>query len=160
MLLHNIDKSLQESATRTRTMSHELMPPLLKKFGLSQVLSDLTESVNSTEQLHFEIIDLENLAIKEHFKVLHIYRLVQELTNNTLKYAYAKNVILQFTLVNNGQISMIYKDDGVGFDLDTMKRGHGLSNIETRIRLLNGKLTIDTKAQQGATFTFIFPNND
>jgi two-component system, NarL family, sensor kinase len=160
MLLQNIDSSLQESAARTRTMSHELMPPLLKKFGLSQVLFDLAESVNSTEQLYFEIIDLENLAIKEHLKVLHIYRMAQELINNTLKYAYAKNAMLQFTPLNDGQISMTYKDDGVGFDLDTMKRGHGLNNLETRIRLLNGKLTIDTKAQQGATFTFIFPNND
>jgi two-component system, NarL family, sensor kinase len=160
MLLHNIDTSIQESAAHTRTMSHELMPPLLKKFGLSLVLFDLAESVNSTEQLYFDIIDIEILAIKTHLKALHIYRIVQELINNTLKYASAKNAMLQFSLANDGQIRMIYKDDGVGFDLDTMKRGHGLSNIETRIRLLHGKLTIDTKAQQGATFTFIFPNND
>lgn len=160
MLLQNIDTSIQESAARTRTMSHELMPPLLKKFGLSQVLFDLAESVNSTEQLYFDIIDLDFLKIKTQLKVLHIYRIVQELINNTLKYAAAKNATLQFSLGTNEKIIMVYKDDGVGFDLDATKRGHGLSNIETRIRLLNGKLTIDTKAQQGATFTFIFPNND
>jgi two-component system, NarL family, sensor kinase len=160
LLLQNIDNSIQESAARTRTMSHELMPPLLKKFGLSQVLFDLAENVNSTEQLNFDITNINLLAIKTHLKSLHIYRIVQELINNTLKYAAAKNATLQFSFVDNGQIAMVYKDDGVGFDLDATKRGHGLNNIETRIRLLNGKLTMDSKAQQGVTFTFIFPNND
>lgn len=159
-LLEQIDSSLKESSERTRTISHELMPPLLKKFGLVQVLEDLKDNVNMTDNFHFQIVDFELLQIKEHFKMLHIYRMVQELVNNTLKYANAEQATLTFMTLPNQQIQMVYEDDGKGFDTETIKRGHGLSNIEARIRLLNGTLRIKNDLPRGVNFTFIFPNYD
>jgi signal transduction histidine kinase len=154
-----MDTSLKESTQRTRTISHELMPPLLKKFGIHQVLEDLSYSVNATEQLHFELNHNEVLEIKDELKVLHIYRIAQELVNNTLKYAQASQVSLSFEKEKN-DITMTYTDNGIGFEPKTRKMGYGLSNIETRIRLLNGTVHWERAAQKGIVVTFKFPNHD
>lgn len=159
-LLSQIETMLQQSSEQVRSISHELMPPLFKKFGLSQVIADLKDNLDTSEQLDFQYFNLDLLAIKEPIKTLHIFRMAQELLNNTLKYAEAQSGTLTFSLLQNQQIQMTYMDDGKGFELENIKRGQGLSNVETRIRLLNGTLKIKNDASKGAHFVFIFPNYD
>jgi signal transduction histidine kinase len=159
-LLLNISQSLKESTERTRSISYELMPPLLKKFGIQHVLNDLAEAVNNTRQIEFEMVNSHLIGITEHIQMLHIYRIVQELLNNTLKYAQARRATLHFNAKENSMLEMVYSDDGIGFDPQAQKHGYGLSNIETRIHLLKGSLHIDSQPQKGVTFTFMFPNHD
>ncbi len=157
-----MDSSLKESTQRTRTISHELMPPLLKKFGLLETLHDLAYSVNATEQLDFSLKNEELLDLKNDLNALHLYRIVQELANNTLKYAKATSIILAFEKVPNDNtlIKMTYTDNGVGFEVERTKGGAGMTNIETRIRLLHGTLQLSSKPMEGIVATFKFPNHD
>ncbi|PIX07073.1 MAG: histidine kinase, partial [Flavobacteriales bacterium CG_4_8_14_3_um_filter_35_10] len=58
------------------------------------------------------------------------------------------------------QLQLIIKDDGVGIDLEKMKREHkgaGLKNIERRVSLLNGKLNLETAPNQGTCYTIVVP---
>ncbi len=72
---------------------------------------------------------------------LALYRILQELLNNTLKHAKATEVHISFH-TDNQELTIIYRDNGKGFNIGTLtKRGLGLSNIESRVNMIHGKLT-------------------
>lgn len=159
-IIDHIETSLKKSTERTRTISHELMPLILKKFGLHHALKELEDSVNITEVFHLDFTNDHIIQIKDDFKLLHIYRIIQELINNAIKYSKANNVHISFEEKQDLNIKMTYTDDGIGFDDTKVKNGLGLSNINARITLLDGTVKIESILNSGTTITFIFPNHD
>ncbi|MBC7884160.1 MAG: two-component sensor histidine kinase, partial [Saprospiraceae bacterium] len=84
-----------------------------------------------------------------------------ELINNTLKYAKAKNIGIEFISDESGSIALTYTDDGIGFDTEKLTDGLGISNIMTRSELLGGTYKITSvPGGKGMSFYFKFPNND
>jgi len=79
---------------------------------------------------------------------------------DAIKYSKAKNVHISFEEKQDLNIKMTYTDDGIGFDSKEVKSGLGLSNINTRITLLDGTVKIESILNSGTTITFIFPNHD
>lgn len=159
-IIDHIETSLRKSTERTRTISHELMPLILKKFGLHHALQELEDAVNITEVFRIDISNDHIIQISDDFKTLHIYRIIQELINNALKYSKAKNVQINFEEEQDLNLKMTYTDDGIGFDNNKIKCGLGLSNINTRITLLDGNVEVNSILGSGTTLTFIFPNHD
>lgn len=90
---------------------------------------------------------------------LHLYRIIQELINNTLKYANAKNIKISFK--NEGdQLCMNYSDDGRGFVPSEIKPGSGLKNIQSRCQLLKGSFEINPMHEKsGFHAKFLFSKN-
>ena len=83
------------------------------------------------------------------------YRITQECVSNIVKHSRAKNAQVFIKKVEN-QISVKISDDGIGFVSNdeefTEKRvGFGLKGIEERVRMLNGKLEIQSKNDVGTT---------
>ena len=74
---------------------------------------------------------------------------------NAAKHSGAKNVYLQFIGENNGAFSLVYEDDGKGFDYLNRKKGLGLKNIENRVTLINGSFQIDTSEKGKGTIVVI-----
>ena len=72
-----------------------------------------------------------------------IFRVSQELINNTLKHAHAIKITISLTEFND-KISLYYLDDGKGFDPKTIKYGAGLRNIRERVEIFNGYLSISS----------------
>lgn len=159
-IIDHIETSLKKSTERTRTISHELMPLILKKFGLHHALQELEDSVNITSVFNLDINSDHIIHIKDDFKLLHIYRIIQELINNAIKYSKAKNVHISFEEEQDLNIKMTYSDDGIGFDSKKTKSGLGLSNMNARITLLDGTVDINSVQGSGTSITFIFPNHD
>jgi signal transduction histidine kinase len=100
-------------------------------------------------------IDL-NFNTKARFNTLReaaLYRITTELINNTLKYAKATHVnISYFYSQEKNRISFTYTDDGVGFDLALVEKSKdslGLLNIQQRIMLIRGVITIKTAPGKG-----------
>jgi signal transduction histidine kinase len=88
----------------------------------------------------------ERLSIRtEH----QLYRVTQELVNNTLKYAKASHVSLDL-VKRDGQVILMYEDDGIGFDATSIKKGYGLNNIETRVQSLGGNVEFDAMPGAGS----------
>ena len=87
---------------------------------------------------------------------LGLYRISQELINNSLKYAQAKNITIQI-IKHPNDITLTVEDDGIGFDNDhyskLMSKGIGFQNIKARTEALNGVFTIDTSPGNGVMAT-------
>ena len=91
----------------------------------------------------------------------NLIMIFKEALNNTLKYSKAKNVSLEVTLKNKNILQLVLKDDGLGFDMRTVKKGNGINNMNTRAGRLNGKLYIDSRLTKGTiiNLTFKIPPN-
>jgi signal transduction histidine kinase len=86
-----------------------------------------------------------------------IYRIVQEALTNACKHSRSKAVKL--TLAQDGQdVRLEVQDWGIGFDLDSVEKGHfGLEGIRQRVRLLGGRLTIESTPGSGTRVEVVVP---
>lgn len=91
----------------------------------------------------------------------NLIMIFKEALNNCLKYSMAKNVTLEVIIKNKNVLQLVLKDDGIGFDVQSVKKGNGLNNMNTRAGRLNGKLYIDSRKNKGTiiNLTFKIPPN-
>ena len=144
---------LDSSIKEMRRVAHNMMPEALVKFGLDTALKDFCNDINLSGalQVSYQSIGLENVVI-DQTTAITIYRIVQELINNTMKHAAAKSTIVQVTKTN-GQLSVTVEDDGKGFDTGILKqsKGIGWDNIKNRIDFLKGKLDVRSETGKGTS---------
>ncbi|WP_020569964.1 sensor histidine kinase [Neolewinella persica] len=147
---------LDEMIQNTRRITHDLLPPVLEKFGFQAAAEDLCERINKSGSIHVSFssnID-ERLAPKRE---IALYRVLQELVNNTLKHAGAKNIDVNINWARN-LFSFVYQDDGKGFEqTEQVGKGLGLRNIESRISLINGNLESISKPGEGIRVDITLP---
>lgn len=155
-LLTDIRLALNDSIETSRTISHELVPPTLQKFGIKSAIEDLQSSVNKTKQIHLTTEYITDWDIKETLAQLHLYRIVQELTQNALKHSKAQHFKLLFEQIDQ-MLHLTYKDDGVGISKNTPLTGLGFSNLSTRVQVLKGEWHINYEATQGAEIKISIP---
>ncbi len=144
---------LDSSIKEMRRVAHNMMPEALVKFGLDTALKDFCNDINQTGALGitYQSIGLEGEEINQTTAIT-IYRIVQELINNTMKHAGAKAAIVQITKSGN-QISVTVEDDGKGFNTAILKqsKGIGWTNIQNRVDFLKGKLDVNSEAGKGTS---------
>lgn len=144
---------LDSSIKEMRRVAHNLMPEALVKFGLDTAVKDFCNDINQSGALkvNYQSIGLENVEIQQTTAIA-IYRIVQELLNNTIKHAAATNAIVQLTKSDNN-ISITVEDDGKGFDTSILQaaKGIGWDNIQHRVNFLKGKLDIHSKPGKGTS---------
>ncbi|GAB4231985.1 MAG: hypothetical protein Tsb0034_04580 [Ekhidna sp.] len=133
-----------------RKISHSLDSGLLKHFGLKAAVSQLMEAITTSKNIKVEL-ELELNRDFSSEKGLEIYRIIQELSNNSLKHSKCTRIRLDITEVNH-DLSIIFQDNGIGFNPNQNTEGMGLKNIRKRVEKLNGDLTIESKPEKGATF--------
>jgi signal transduction histidine kinase/ligand-binding sensor domain-containing protein len=141
-------RKLTEAALVTmRRISHELMPPLLEKFGLIKTIKALVTQINETRQIvvDFETED-ESLRLPVTVE-LGLYRVCMELINNTIKHAHATEIKIQLKKEDDF-ITFLYCDNGRGLPA-AHAMGRGFNNIETRINIMGGSFSIDQESKKG-----------
>jgi PAS domain S-box-containing protein len=140
-----IDAAIQEA----RNLAHNLIPIVLKDFGLEVALKNLVDKATLLNQtvFSFNAYDLNNRIDPKLEKA--IYRICQEAINNIIKHAKATEASIQI-FKNNDLISIVIDDNGVGFEADKpivpgAKSGIGLISIKERVTSFDGTLIIDSK---------------
>ncbi len=149
-----LDSSIQEM----RRVAHNMMPEALVKFGLDAALKDYCNDINKTGVLKviYQSNGMENTMIRQTTAIT-IFRIVQELLNNTLRHAGASSAIVQITKTKN-EISLTVEDDGKGFDTSILyqSKGIGWNNIQSRVIFLKGKLDVRSEAGKGTSVLIEF----
>ncbi|HNQ27980.1 MAG TPA: histidine kinase, partial [Aquaticitalea sp.] len=84
---------------------------------------------------------------------LNIFRIIQEATNNSLKYAEANHIQIQISQKENN-VNFLVQDDGKGFVETEVEAGNGLLNMRKRAEELGGELILLSEAGKGTTITF------
>lgn len=134
---------LDTTISDLRKVAHNLMPEALVRFGLNDALRDFCNSIQSATSIN---VIYQKIGIERKINTTtetFIYRIIQELVNNAVKHANAKEIIVQLAFTDN-KIIITVEDNGKGYDINSIKnkKGDGLNNIDYRVQYLNG--TIDT----------------
>jgi two-component system NarL family sensor kinase len=149
--IENSRNLIQMGINNVRRISHAIVPFELELLGLEQTLENHFETLQKSAGINvsFESTLILNQLNKEASSA--IYRIVQELSSNCLKYANSNEIKLSIK-EENGQLLIIYNDQGIGTDLNLKanKIGIGLKNIESRALLLNG--LVEFKSSPGNGF--------
>ncbi|MGF2410801.1 tetratricopeptide repeat-containing sensor histidine kinase [Ferruginibacter sp.] len=144
---------LDSSIKEMRRVAHNMMPEALVKFGLDTALKDFCNDINQSGALkvNYQSIGLENEMINQTIAIT-VYRIVQELINNTMKHAAANNAIVQVTK-SGEQLSVTVEDDGKGFDTVILQgvKGIGWANIQSRVDFLKGTLDVQSGTGKGTS---------
>jgi two-component system NarL family sensor kinase len=148
----NAVNQLDHSISELRRVSHNMMPEALIKFGLKEALENYCESLNLTGKINvtLQIYGLEQ-RLEQNTEII-LYRIIQELLNNVVRHADAKNVLIQ--LVQEGsRFTLTVEDDGKGFDVNIVKNNNsaGLSNIRARAEYLGGSVDIRSAPGEGTS---------
>lgn len=157
--LHDL---INETIEATRIVSFNLMPPVLGDFGLEPVLTILKDSIEKSTKIKVKLdIKLINERLSQSLEI-NIYRIIQEATNNTLKHAKAKNIILRI-LEKDSIVFVEISDDGLGFDPNHIfykKQSlihNGVANIKTRCELLEGSFKLTSAPKEGTNIFIKLP---
>jgi signal transduction histidine kinase len=145
-----LDSKLTKITKELRELSYQMMPISLKELGLIPALEDLFERSFTKNGISFDFeAFLSEVRLDEKIEV-NIYRICQELINNTLKHANATeiNIVLR---KKDKLLSLIFEDNGQGFDVSTAKSGIGLTSLKTRLEAIHGEIEYDSVINQGTT---------
>lgn len=149
---------LNTASQDIRKISHALMPSALERLGLVDAVQQFCTSMQSSAgfEIDFQHYGLED-RLPQRLELL-TYRMIQELLNNIVKYAEAKEVLVQLSKMEQ-RLSITIEDDGKGFDVCMLKNkdGIGLHSMQKRIELLGGKMDIDSAPGRGTSVNIELP---
>lgn len=139
---------INDTISDVRTLLRKLDPRTLEQHGYIAAVEELFGRINATESVQMSLNVIQAPARLPKNTSLMLYRITQELVNNSLKHANAEQIIL--VLKAQDQVLYLdYTDNGQGFDYDRSGRGLGIGNIETRVSVLEGKITWQTGPGKG-----------
>lgn len=136
-----------------RNISHSLMPPTLKNFGLESAVNDLFQKISGSGSINASSRFHEYKDRLKAEKELVIFRIVQELINNILKHSSASFIHLTQN-VHGDKFYLRIHHDGRGIvqaDFDKLNRstvGLGLKNISSRLRVVQGNINFEKDISQ------------
>ena len=156
-ITENIINLTSKALDNSRKIAHGLLSPVLDKFGLHAGVEELCLEFSSTKTV---TVKYDNLTLFEEFdkdRHLHVFRILQELMNNSLRHGKATIISILFE-ENNGTKMCRYSDNGIGFDMknNDNQKGLGMKNIDSRIAFLNGTIAIDSAINKGINVVFNF----
>ncbi|MCU0352364.1 MAG: tetratricopeptide repeat protein [Cytophagales bacterium] len=139
---------LDKACGEVRRISHNLMPYALQRHGLATALQEYCANVQQSGLL---AIDYQQISWHERLSPsleLWLYRMAQELINNALRHAKATHALVQLSRHGNS-IHITVEDDGRGFNFGKInaKSGTGLKSIESRVKYMNGSLSVNSDSR-------------
>jgi len=157
-IIEKATKLLEQATGDVRKISHNMMPGLLTRFGFYEAAEDLFDKVNETERLNAELkIVGDTKRLPENTEIM-LYRIIQEMVNNTIKHAEASNILLDLN-IQPELLNIRYSDDGKGFDVEEKieSKSIGLQSIQSRVNFLNGKTEIKSEPTKGVNYIIQIP---
>lgn len=142
-----------------RKLSRSLNSPAVTSSGLQESIRDIANNLEALQQIKISFsFDAKLEQRLNNDEKLTVYRIVQEQTNNIIKYADAGKVEIELK-EKVGQLHLLISDDGKGFDPANIqeKKGIGVINMNSRAAAHGGKLEITSAPGKGCRLEMIFP---
>lgn len=149
-VIDEVSKIIDNSYEQIREISHNLSPSSILNYGLIGTLENFCQKIEKNFGMKFTFSCIGEKPDLSKTVQIHVYRIIQELMNNMLKHAHATEGSLEIYF-EKPNMRIIMEDNGKGFSRDTISKGIGLSNIDSRIKFLNAKF-IKENSQGGSKF--------
>jgi signal transduction histidine kinase len=145
---------VNEAINTIKDISNNLSPHVLTNFGLASAIGAFTAKINQTRAIKIDLkSNMENQRL-ENDKEVVIYRAVCELINNSIRHSGASRIEIELNK-HEKFVTLQFYDNGRGFDTSTLSKednkGMGLSNIETRVKTVEGVFILESTPGRGTS---------
>ena len=141
----------------TRNLSVHLNPPMIRNGGLGQALTSLCGWMRSTYGLKIALHCAPGIEPRDFVIRALCFNAIRELLMNVVKYAGTEHVSIDLEAEDGGLLRVDVEDNGAGFDDRTRQHGSGLDNIQRRLEMVGGSLTIHSEIGVGTVVTLRVP---
>jgi len=142
-----------------KEISFNLMPAILKDFGLVFTLKDYCKTITEGGKLEVNL-DIHGVKTRlDEVTEVMLFRIAQELINNVIKHANATQIELQL-IAHQKTLILMVEDNGKGIEYPKNSRptkNYGLKNVESRVKALNGLMAMDSIKNRGTIITIEIP---
>lgn len=151
--IYNAKQIIDDTIQLIRNISHSLMPPTLKNFGLESAVNDQFQKISSSGIINASCRFHDYKERLQTDNELIVFRVIQELINNILKHSNASFIHLTQN-TNGSKFYIRMHHDGKGItqsDFDRMNKssaGLGLKNIQSRLKVLQGRIFFEKDSSQ------------
>lgn len=147
---------LNSTLLEMKHIIYELRPRALDELGLLAALENFARATEAHHQLQVSFQVLGTAYPLPQDTELAIYRIVQEATQNSIRHAAARAIVI--TVEFRPEVLRVRVcDDGCGFDPDHSAAGLGLVGMRERAQALGGHLWVDSGVEQGTNIVCELP---
>ena len=148
---------VRQAHSESRRLISEVRPPVIDEVGLETAISHLVHEQRRRGGPQIAFHDSVQFGRLPSILENGIYRMAQEALTNACQHSQSKKVAV--TLAQEGQdIRLAVRDWGIGFSPESVDKGHfGLEGIRQRVRLLGGRLTIESTPDSGTLVQVVVP---
>jgi signal transduction histidine kinase len=154
----NILQYINGVIENVRRLATDLSPCILEDIGLTGALRQLINNcvVGNDLAVTVDIMEIDRLVSPK--AAIHLYRILQEALNNTIKHSGA-NAVSIVIRSDGTRVSFLFEDDGVGFDANNINsdKGLGLASMKERVHMLGGSLELSSSSGNGTRIAFAMP---
>ncbi len=160
--IESISQLASQSIAEARQISHDLHPHQLDHLGLTRALEAMIDGAAESSGMVFQrkLDNVDGLFPKD--AAMNLYRVVQESLNNILKHSRARKARIHLER-DVHEVQLHIEDDGCGFKIAgpvNGGKGLGLKNIAERVRILGGKLKVESQPGKGTRIKVSIPVAD
>ena len=158
-----IDAMVKESLDVSRSLTTELSPSIQLGSDVESLLRWLAVWARERFGLKVSIETAEGALVESEEIRMTLFRTVRELLFNVVKHAGVKEARISFALDEDGQLRLVVRDEGRGFDPEAIRArggtsgGFGLFTMQERLEALGGCMNIESRAGKGSCFTIWVP---
>ncbi|GAA0550901.1 sensor histidine kinase [Chitinophaga japonensis] len=157
-IIEKSSRYIDETITNLRQISHNLLPNALERKGLVEATREFIQQVSEQQSLAIELRCNGDIRVQPE-KAIHIFRIIQEIIQNTLKHARASQLRISLSQ-DDGQLLLLVRENGAGFDVKkakTTSAGLGMKSLEIRTDIMHGSLAIESAPGQGTQYFIKIP---
>ncbi|MDR0793190.1 MAG: sensor histidine kinase [Chitinophagaceae bacterium] len=144
---------LDSAVDELRRIARSMMPEVLITYGLGEATKEYCNGLKKTGiPIDCQVYNYSNEM--EPSRQIILYRIMQEAVNNAVKHAQASQIFVQLQQTDD-MLYLTVEDNGKGFDTrkTNVLKSAGLANIQARVEMLNGKLYVQSGAEDGTSFS-------
>ncbi len=150
-------KAVSEAIKDVRGLSKVLNSEVILNLGFQESLNTEIERLNRMNLLNAKLVSSGDQGVcKNNQDAIILFRILQEFISNTVKYSEATQLTIKLTYTTDN-LQVVAEDNGVGFDIETIKKGSGLINMKSRATLTNTKFNLISSPNKGTKLTLNYP---
>ena len=156
-IIDKTEETVDNAIITIKEISNNLSPHTLERYGLEKAIKSFTDTIITKDDLKIALSINTNGKRYDYNKEVILYRIIGELVTNTMKHASASKIEISLFDYGN-KLELFYSDNGIGFNVKNIKsKGMGLSNIDSRVKSLDGEIEINSKPKQGFFLKITIP---
>jgi signal transduction histidine kinase len=151
--------NLVQLTEKIRQISHKMNKVYIEQLTFVELVKGICEDMQYLTDIPIKLEISKEPIVLTHESATHLFRIIQELLANAVKYVKIGVINLSVT-IEFQNLYIFYKDDGPGFDpKSTTLEGIGLLNIVERARLIGGDAVLESAPGEGTHWTICIPHS-